>query len=255
MKKLMIAAATAAMVGGAFASLCEEELNTPAFEKGCAVWNVKVTVKTLGPKKAACKYACDDDDVSYYFENATRKFDGILFQCESECDLSAAKLALWEAKAKTAICPITATTVVDGDKTKIVYSGEENIEFVILDRYSKTAKKVETVWEIQNDVAELVGAGFGSFDTKNYRVSSISGNCAGTVVPAEFVISKKCEDDEYAAGKVLDLCEAFENWCESGDETEAVAASGTWSIKYNKTLSKGKKSLRQIVPAYAIVAE
>jgi hypothetical protein len=98
-------------------------------------------------------------------------------------------------------------------------------------------------------------------------VKSISGNAV-----AQFVVPTipSYKDDQsgwnslttifskqkcvYPNPYVLDLCTTLTSWCDlttAGTVVDKVAASGTWSVKYNASLSAGKKSLAKIVPDYA----
>lgn len=269
MKKLMIAAATAAMVGGAFASLCDDE---PAAAAGCAVYNVKFTLKTLDAKLVKVKGRtpiCDDPTVDQncvYLDNATRKIDGIIWDCDASCGTlneEEMKVALWEAKSKMGIGELLAFDEDDG------YTAND-LPFSLINRYGKKAEKVQAIWELGggtndtesaglllNDKAmyaegtdqgkvSLVAAGFGTFNAKQGIVKSISGNAVGFFTSPLTQKYATCEGPY-----VADLCTEFASWCTDGVEADTLAASGTWSVKYNASLSKGKKRLGQIVPAYA----
>lgn len=270
MKKLMIAAAAAAMVGGAFAAgLCDDE---PASAAECAVYNVKFTLKTLDAKlvkvkgsSAICGDSTDDQNC-VYLDNATRKIDGIIWDCDAGCgtlNTEAMKVALWETKSKMGIGELLAFDEDDG------YTAND-LPFSLINRYGKKAEKVQAIWELgggTNDMSSaglllndkamyeagedlgevsLVAAGFGTFNAKQGIVKSISGNAVGMFTAPLTQKYANCEGPF-----VADLCTEFSNWCSDGDAADVLAASGTWSVKYNASLSKGKKRLGQIVPAYA----
>ena len=252
MKKLMIAAAAAAMVGGAFAGgLCNDEVGS----SGCAVYNVKFTLKTLDAKLSKVKGGdCGDDDKCVYLDNATRKIDGIIWDCAATCDTlnaDAMNVALWEVKSKMGVGDLLSF-----DTTNKVFVAN-NLPFSFINRYSKKANKVQALWKLEDlDLTNKAGvgagsvtiaaAGFGSFDAKKEIVKSLSGNAVGFFTQALTTKYAECGDP-----KVVDLCTEFTDWCTDGEATEALAASGTWSVKYNASLSKGTKSLRSIVPSYA----
>ena len=271
MKKLMIAAATAAMVGGAFASPCVDP-DEPVAQ--CRAWDLKMTLKSLGPKKASCvtkaENPCEDDvkGMVYFMDNVTRKLTGYLWICDYTCG-SDANIVLWDAKNKVA--PIAFT--------------EEAISLENLVAYGKKATKVAGMIEFAGDdsgagvyareqALEVVAAGVNGkmvrgVDDEDCYVKSLSGNACGLITfipPAAkvYVNSTKgglCVDpeeeieicDEYGV-KLLPFCEAccFEGWCDVDDWTEMVPAVGTWSMKYNKKVSKGDKTIRQLAPAYAL---
>ncbi len=250
MKKLMMAAAIAAMTAGAYADLCDDDPDVVVADK-CEVYNFKMSVKTLVP----AKIKCSSDEIAVYFKKGTRKFEGILWDCVATCDdtAPASNFIAWEPKAKQAVT------------TELSWSGEywtaDALEFSTLDRFGKKANDVEAYADATFTIGEFHLAGFGSYDAKNERIKSISGNVVGMITPATYDVTEKaeskCDDDTVNTnvGKVLALCDEFDDWCCTGDEADQVVASGTWSIKYNKTLSKGKKRLSQIVPSYAQAAE
>ena len=270
----MIAAAAAAMVSGAFASLCNDD-TTPA---GCAVYDVTFTFKSLDAKllKTGKKTACDDTTTCCtYFENATYKFNGIIWACEADCNMFEAGTAtpnftLWCAKAKMPL----VEEILHYDGTNFVAG---TMSFDILDRYSKSANKVQafwtpfqivTSWDVSagandkgswtaNTSGAIYAAGFGTFDTKKQLLKSISGNAVAAFGVDDFTMGdiltfftvNKCDNPNPG---YVDLCEDVDNWCDySGTPVAAVAASGTWTLKYNSKYSANGTSLRKIVPSYA----
>ena len=242
----MIAAAVAAMGAGAFAGLCDDVTVDPELP-GCALYDVSIKVNTLGPKWMKCsKFEMDN---TVYFEKTTRKFDGILWMCEDVCDDFAGgpNFVLWEKKTG---CCLTAPLAWNGKEFEA-----DVASFDIIDRFSKKANKVEMFWTMPTEIGDLYAAGIGSMDMKKMLPKSVSGNIVGMITPSALLTSEKahCEDPEVSEffGLLLPLCDEFEDWCCDGEEASAVVAYGTWSIKYNKSLSKGKKSLKNIVPAYA----
>ena len=129
-----------------------------------------------------------------------------------------------------------------------------------------------TAWS-EDDAGELsaeangaiTAAGFGTFDIKNARVKSISGNAVASLgvptIPGYYsdkddweamttiFAKQKCDNP---VPFMLELCDELDSWCDLSDPVTYVAASGTWSIKYSSSKSKGNKTLRQLVPAYAV---
>lgn len=290
MKKLMIAAAFAAMVGGASADVCD---NNPASGPDCWVYDVKVTMKTLGPKQIKssskdCHGAAGDTSYVEYLVNTTRKFQGIAWACEGACEMptdDGLNFVMWEPARKVNVTePLKWVEIKVGDKIgekpdldNLVTNDDgtvttnmipvyataadvkkgweaDTLSFEIADRYDKKANKVEAYWffdELQNTVTtpdgdfdgegEIIAAGFGKFDVKYGRIASISGNAVGTITP-----TMKCD-----APVLCDLCTEFEDWFTDGEAAEEVVMSGSWSMKFNKSLATGKKTLGQVVPKYA----
>ena len=285
MKKLMIAAAFAAMVGGASADVCD---NTSGSD--CWVYDVKVTMKTLGPKRIKgkdCYGAADKDSNVEYLVNTTRKFSGIAWACEGACEMPTEDdldFVMWEPARKVNVTePLKWVEIKKGDvlvpeHDEVVDDGNGNVttnhvpakiatdadvkkgweadtlSFDIADRYDKKANKVEAYWSFENlkntfttsdgdfdGDGKIFAAGFGKFDVKNSRIASISGNAVGTISP-----TMKCN-----APVVCDLCTEFEDWFTDGQAATEVVMSGSWSMKFNKSLATGKKTLGQVVPKYA----
>ena len=266
MKKLMIAAAVAAMTAGAFASACsdpEEEMTN------CYAWDVKMSLKSLQTKKIKCtaeaESECDDPETSvvYYMDNVTRKLVGYLWQCEYSCD--SFNVTLWDKKNKLAV---------------IAYSADPQVAEADVVIYGKKATKVAGTITfagtdaLGEDAIEVTASGIngkmvrGSADDDCY-VKSLSGYASGklaylrpTVTATVKNKGSLCEDptvevsvcEEYA-GKLLPFCEAccFTGWCDVDDWDDLVPATGTWSMKYNKKVAAGKKgSIAGLVPAYAL---
>ncbi len=261
MKKLMIAAAVAAMTAGAFADACSD----PEVSSQCRAWDVKMSLKSLGPKKTTCKISaespCEDDtkDTVYYMDNVTRKVKGYLWVCDYTCGADA-NVVLWDEKNKVAL---------------IAYA-EEAVAMDSLYVYGKKATKVggtlvfEGADALGVDGIAVTASGVtgkmvrGTADDDCY-VKSLSGYAAGEIAyikPGAKTIVKSgglCGEpevevcDEYTA-KLLPFCDAccFEGWCDAEDAPDMVPAAGTWSMKYSKKVSKANKSIAQLVPAYAL---
>ena len=245
MKKLLTFAAVAAMSCGAFADLCDDD---PAQPTSCSVYDVKISLKTLGAKTLKCTddcaSDCEDPTLVGYYENVTRTINGIFWSCTHLCTEleDGMNFVAWEKSKKA---PASALIVYDGTN----YIGD-SVAIENLDRYSKKANKVQGTVEfplvLNGGDAAVAAAGFGTYDAKNDVVKSISGYCVGVLDPLAAVTTECAEVDVYVMG----ICEDFTSWCEDGEDAEALVAYGTWSVKYNASLSKGTKRLSQIVPAY-----
>jgi hypothetical protein len=314
MKKLMIAAVAAAMVGGVYADdLCNE--SGPA-ASGCSVYNVKFVLKTLAAKKKACdakwlqdygnlwrrydsngavvdtvyaaviqaalsteNVAVNDANLGatviakrdlYWMDNATRKWEGVLWQCTAACfqgdGANRVEFVMWEAKAKRAMS-FPAFRAYNKDKASYRWfsvnqnfntaavSANEDSNFWFLGRYGQKATKVAVGWN--PTVYPAYGfhaAGFGSFDAKNKRMTSVSGNCVGLIRPLVAGKEDDCGNGSNIFVIIAPLCTEFKQWCCDGCYYGeiAVPASGTWTLKYNSSLSKGTKPLSSIIPAYAV---
>lgn len=224
----MIAAAVAAMGFGAFAE-CGEEVEV---ETDCAtVYKFAASVKTTVAKTSKVKVECSDPETLCYRVTGSQKVEGVVYNCECECtdDLADFTWVIW--------CKKTAVAAI------------ADVETLQFNRIDKTMKKVEAAFTLSADyMAEVTAAGFGTFDTKNDRFTKISGNFAG-VAQAPFCTAK-CAQDTAAYG--FGMCDGIE------DEFDGqTIAYGTWSLTYNKSLSKkyavaGK--LSTIMPTWVIKA-
>ena len=280
MKKLMIVAAAAAMVGAASADLCDEIVGGG---DGCALYNVKFTFKTLAAKDAKCAATYLESDACValdadikkkglaYLDNTTRKFEGLLWQCEAACyegvnpneadyddETSKINYVLWEKKTELAISPLAVYHKAADADPRWEGGGEANDEgkkFDILGRYGKKAQKVTAYWKptMNADLAEneIVAAGFGTFDTKNLHIKSMSGNAVAKLTPITAISETLCDENE-AVTVLAYMCHKWKSWCCCDCVNVSLApASGSWSVKYNASASK-KGKLSKLIPEYAI---
>lgn len=267
MKKLMIAAAVAAMMTGVgFATSCSDVA-------GCAAWDVQMKLKTLGPKKMSCKDDCGDKSTIYYLDSVSRTLKGYVWACEYGCeDTSELNIVLWDAKNRRAViaCPPAGDTnyqVIDAAfADMVVYGKKANMvaaEFDILgnDAFGEPAIEVS---------AAAIGGKVAKNNTTCY-VKSLSGYVSGVILPvlpataAEYVdgglcgeseIIEPCEDITVVYTTLCNVCCDWDGWCNADVETleegDGVPALGTWTMKYNKKVSSGNASMWSLVPAYAL---
>lgn len=217
----------------------------------------------------------------FWMDNATRKFEGIAWQCKSacfeawfaDCDLTnngRLNYVLWEKKNTLAISyPVFqvkyGATTLDANQNT-VFDGTPKTEYFSLDaqnemfigRYGKKAQKVAAYWGLQNLLHGqwIDAAGFGTYDVKNLRTKSISGNAVGMIMPIQDGASDECGNKGRIFCALGFMCVEWMDWCCDGcyAGVELVPASGTWSLKYNasatKKANKDKATLASFVPAY-----
>lgn len=286
MKKLMIALAAAGLVGSVWAG--------GGCGDGCLVYDLKVTLKTLGPKLQKCKDLCDDgSDKVYYLDTVTRALKGYAWSCDYNCDCGGGntklELVLWEPKAELGwwlydttsktgdknIADLASNTIrfaKKGSKAAVWFDVEDAEGTNWKDRCADSDYKVEST-------LRFVGFGTAVREKKNLDaciVKSVSGNVIGNVTPdvrCEKKSTKKgnwCGDDTSVCCKDHKirwacLCNCNVDWCDDVDGvlikggadlmngTGHVPAYGTWSMKYNASLSspKSKVKLTDKLPAYA----
>ena len=207
----MIAAASAAMVGGAFAD--------------AQVWEMSLTVKTTESKAGTVKSACDAcDGATSYRKQASVKINGVFWGCT--CDEMVGLTGpvsenegvfFWNATKKAAFYDQAA-----GEYAAITFGWD------LLNRIGQKGTECEGVWNLDIGAFKLYGAGFGTVkgcDDASY-ISSMKGNFAGTYLPGN-----GCKRCEQLAGNAWALCDCTD----AGDET---AAYGTWTLKYNASATK-----------------
>ena len=216
---------------------------------------------------------------TFWMDNATRTWEGVLWQCESNCvdpntAGSRAMFVMWEKKAKRAMSfpAFRAWNAVNaaGQRPYRWFSVNYNCNFApatalanevpnfwFLGRYGQKATKVAVGWN--PTVYPTYGfhaAGFGTFYSKDnvHRMTSVSGNCVGLIAPLVAGAEDDCGNDSRIFAQIAYVCQKFKMWCcdPCYYATFGVPASGTWSLKYNASLSKGTKPLSSIIPDYAV---
>ena len=241
MKKLMIAAAAAAMIGGVQAACEDPEVPVPPVADCAIAYTFKASLTTTAAKFGKVSwtedYGCGDKEkfteYTCYREKGKKTIDGYYYACECACDLTdtdAFSLVLWDSKEKVADCQAT-------------------LAWTILQTFGKKFDKVEALFNLNAANGEFVAAGMGSVDTKKALVKSISGNVVGAIAAPE------CEDE----CKDYDNDLRFGSVCEDADIVDGAntVAYGSWSLKYNSSLSKKllKNSINSLLPKGVVACE
>lgn len=231
MKKLMIAAAAAAMIGGAQAvtcvttKVCEKDPCTG--EKTCetiegagTAHKVTISLKTTALKGKTSKVLCEDDSCIYWRQQATKKINGLLWELVDGC-----------------------TGCVPYGSNSAFWTNDEalDVEFSIgvgLIGKGSTSTKIEAYGTLGGeDFGSLAWAGFGSMASKTTKavcedpectmfVKSISGGIAGQLIAPEW--TDVCQDCDPT---VYDGC------CDDLQLTD-TAAYGTIKIAYDTATAK-----------------
>jgi len=233
MKKLMIAAAAVAMVGGAFAAEADGY---------AAVYNLKYSLKTIQPKK----FSCGKDDTTcticttivqtassaYYYENGSATIEGLIAYCDPCADVGEnyrkAVLALWDSKNKQTIyfdnSWKNAQTVyqVLNSPVSNVFSKIDTVVYgknstkAAMDTKLQYAKFRDAYRGLPNTVSlenvrfvwDLRAAGLGSYawsDLNQGYVKSVNGNVAG-IIPAFTGFGKPFAGYYWSGLVVDDIC-------------------------------------------------
>ena len=127
----------------------------------------------------------------------------------------------------------------------------------------KKAQKVAAYWWVQNLLhgQSIDAAGFGTYDVKNLRTKSVSGNAVGMIMPIQDGASDPCGNKGRIFCALGFMCVEWMDWCCDGcyAGVDLVPASGTWSLKYNasatKKANKDKATLASFVPKYMFDAD
>lgn len=276
-KSILIKALAASVCLSATLAVAEGE------DKAAQVYDVKVTLKTTRATRdsvSALKNAfISESDTIVFRTQGSQTWNGVIWGCS--CDAILGKwMVINQSQGIVAGCVIW-----DTDKSHTIVF-DENIHWRLLNAIDKDGTKCEGAWTIgdssDNSNAFLAFAGFGTLSLSTQKsdgnlvvadclsfVRTISGNVAGWM-PAPFVTTegKKgictfcySEEDEQ---DVQDYATAwsFCSCAEFGD-SGFTAVSGTWTIKYNASLSKKLRNSTSILDVYkkfpenvkAVVAE
>ena len=223
MKKLMIAVAAAAMVGGAFAACQEDTACVYAYQ-------VSLSGKsTVAASTKANPSACVDADC--YRKAASYKVKGYIWGVTddqtdpSQCIEGCGCLDLTQAASTTYLWNTKTLKKLD-DMTF------EQLNLI----GSNVGTKAKTA-EVVARIGDLVLAGFGKYDTKKLEFKSASGYFAGTVA------APVCTTCTYSADDCTDTCEetasmAFAVCTLEATDVATTPAYGKWSIKYSKSAAK-----------------
>lgn len=215
----MIAAAAAAMIGGAFAACQEDTACVYAYK---LTLSGKTTVAfTVKGKASTCT-----EDVCYR-KASSFKIDGYIFGQSDD-------LTNEEECIEGCSC-VDLATIDDSIfwNTKSKKEVQADFSFTQLNLIGKDGKQLEAVGTFNG----LTLAGFGTYDVKKLAIKSISGNFAGTLdAPVcetctydEENCEETCEDTDTIVFKLCTLEES------SADTT---AAFGKWTLKPNSAAVK-----------------
>ena len=231
MKKLMIAAAAAAMIGGAFADGVAQ------------VYDFTATVKTSACSGKSAKDVCGD--TVYYRSQISQKLYG----------------KFWGCGCKVIACPDNYGMPYEDDQGYMFWLSTKqdgafhgaDMSWSILQRLGKKGENVEGAFDLTladcdgETVAVLKGAGYGTakiyceegLSTEESYIKSMAGNIVGTWDASSDVIATGC-----AYCGAVDECTVFA-FCECvAENNDQAAVYGTFTIKYNagqtKSVNSGK---------------
>lgn len=236
MKKLVIAAVVTAIAGGVFAA-CTPGKEKPIDTAWVYTWKFsgKTTTGVLVKGSTVNSGNCQPGSVSTA-DCAIRvpsslKIQGYTYKCLPCCggftELADDGEAFYSTKPEKEYFAIT-------DQAKLFTEGLVVNFAHVIGKKAKQAELMGTFTGATNDSGEkytFVFAGLGSYDLKNTRISSISGNFAGVMETPHY--------HKYV--KEMGGCPEAWYWTCDGTNYEgrdATVAYGSWSMKYNSSASK-----------------
>lgn len=232
MKKLMIAAASAAMIGGAFADGVAQ------------VYDFTATVKTTQCSGKSAKDVCGDTVV--YRTQITQKLYGKFWGCG--CDVIACPDGYAKDAQDSQGFVFWTTTKAGGA------FAAADMEWSVLQRLGKKGENVEGYFTLSlsdatDEVAALAGAGYGTAkivcddETQNY-IKTMSGNLVGFWNTSADAIASGC----YYCGDTVD-CTVFAFCSCVSEQSDLAAVFGSFTLKYNASQTKavnGGKSISEV---------
>lgn len=246
MKKLIFAAALATAATGAMASCADgpQPGPTPTPDAAVYAWQFKGKTGTgvviKGTKDQTVSSTCSDSTIPGVGPEVIRVPGSLAIQaytyiCEDECLTfqqnlqNPTKQQYFATKPfKSAIDPYKNIQFIKGvDVAHIIGKNHNQYELAGDAEFAFSGVDPQETFAVKF-------AGFGSYDSKNGRVSSVSGNFAGTQTPPRY------------PGKVAGMtesCPPADYWtCApyvyAGAPSDPSVAYGTWSLKYNASASK-----------------
>lgn len=231
MKKLMIAAATAAIGAGAFAatSLDAQVYDVSLTVKSTACKEIKYT-KTIATLEGE-DYSDVKGEKIAVRKQGTTKIAGVIWGCDCETIADPA----WRTYNNGTTVGGYLFWNVGADNVFNIFS--TTFGWAAFNRID-TGDKAEGVWLLRNwdadNTVALLGAGFGKVSGTTCRtiLSSMSGNFAGFLLAgSEAGGCKFCGESDCTAWQVCPCTAAYY-------DTDLTAAYGSWKIKYNKSASQ-----------------
>lgn len=243
----MIAAVAAAMIGGVQASTCIDPTvpnSTCAPETLVYQWQFKgktgsgVVVK-VGETDGTAGGTCVDGGPGSTSSEVIRvpgslAIVGYSYLCDTECFtlqtalMNPTKAQFYATKPlKSLVTPYKGENFISSiDIANVIGKSKTQYEL------AGTAQFVFPSTDI-GQVYDLRFAGFGSYDKKNKRVNSVSGNFAGTQTVPRY--SKTFNGVRCPAAGYWDCCTLL---YAAGSEGAPSVAYGSWSMKYNASAAK-----------------
>jgi len=247
MKKLMIAAATAAVGAGVYAAALDAQVYDFSLTvKSTACKEIKYT-RTIAALEGADYKEVKGEKLSVR-KQGTTKVAGVIWGCDCETIAD----PQWRTYNNGTTVGGYLFWNVGSDTPFSIYT--TTFAWAVFNRID-TGDKAEGVWGLVNTDADNVvgffGAGFGKVSgtgEANCRVvlSSMSGNFAGFILAGSDAAGCRfCGGTSCTAWQICANCVVRNPY-----DLDMTAAYGSWKIKYNKSASKKLRSTGRLTQSY-----
>lgn len=261
MKKLLTLAAIAAFGTSLVHAADDGETDT---DKEAQVYDIKVTAKTTAAKKGKLSLKknkfIDESDTVVYRAQGSQSWTGVLWGCGCET-----LRGVWDTVGEGA--EVVSGVAIWNNKKPNTIVFLDDMKWRVLNAIDAAGTKVEAAWTIGDSSdasnAFLAFAGFGALLANGahedclYSVKSLAGNVAGWMPAPTMTTPGKpgvCTFCSGVIGTTPDEEDVAVAWsvCDCVDigDPDFTAVSGTWSLKYNKTLSRKLSSASSILGVY-----
>lgn len=254
MKKIMIAAVAASIVSGAFAAACSYDPVTPTQDTAWAyTWKFSgkttkgVALKGVAGSSGPCGYSDSGTAGGYVRVPASLKIQGYTWYCDPGCGSDDFEAALAEVNEVFYIKKPFKGSLTGGvtiEVSNIIGKKAKQYEVAGAADFTGTVDANNPLIGSDEMTFNVVFAGLGKYDKKNSRVSSASGNFAGTARYPWYVSKTVC-----AYAGIWDCATLAIN----DVEYVPTVAYGKWSVKYYKSAAK-KLAANKVGTAKAIKA-
>jgi hypothetical protein len=242
MKKLMIAAATAAVGAGVYAAALDAQVydfNLTVKSTACKEVKYSKTIATL----EGYDYSDVKGEELTVRKQSSTKIAGVIWGCECETIANPA----WRLYNNRSTIGGYLFWNVGGEHAFNIFTTA--FKWAVFNRIDN-GDKAEGVWALVNADAEntvgFLGAGFGKVSATNCRtiLSNMSGNFAGFLLAGSD--ASGCAFCGGAACTAWQVCPCTPVVY----DLSLTAAYGSWKIKYNKSASKKLRKEGRITKSY-----
>ena len=233
MKKLMIAAAAATLVGGAFAASCNESCTDD-----CPFgYRLKVMVRTTNPCQVTDDSCGPCGETANYRKPAIRRYMGVVYgttkadKIIGPCNEATVGCACntWQDNAYIAIWDYDTKGAMALDSAELF---QLNRVGCVSTERNKAEMAFQVNLKCDENVYPLMFAGFGLCGNYNDKITlgQVQGYCAG-LIPAGRVAKSACTETGFCSTKMWNLC------CNTAIDCAYTAAYGKWTLVWDSDVA------------------